>query len=303
MERILSLLINYLYRKYKQLQLASRIVKQTFMSFNNARGAEASASLAYFAFFSLFPLLLFIVAIGSYVLQNPGIYQLAIQFFAEFFPTSEKFIADAIEQVISLRGPVTLIGVLGLLYSSSAYFVVLTRNIDRAWPHARVRNYLQQRVTAFKMVATIVVFLFLFLMINTVAGILPRLFALIPLSEGIKSTFIWKLVPKFLAWFATYLVFMVLYRWTPALRVTWKSVSLGAWVASLVWQIAAGGFGWFLKSGIINYQLVYGSLGSLAALMFWFYLSGYIILFGAHLSASIERFHKDPIQSLQEIKA
>lgn len=268
------------------------IVKRTFVTFAEARGPEASASMAYFAFFSLFPLLLSIVAMGSFVLQNENIYQIVIAFFGDVFPTSELFIADAIEKIISARGPVTLIGVVALLWSASAYFVILTRNIDRAWPHGRMRNFIQQRVTAFKMIAVVVVLLFFLLMVNTVAGLLPKLFQLIPIKDVIKDNFFWKLIPRILAWLVTYLLFLMLYRWTPASRISWKSVSLGAWTASLLWQFIAGAFGWFLKSGLINYQLVYGSLGSIAALMFWFYLSGYIILFGAHLSTSIEHYYK-----------
>ncbi len=277
---------------WRRINVVTIIFKRAMSTFTDARGAEASASLAYFAFFSLFPLLLSIVAMGSYVLQNQGIYQLVIQFFGEVFPTSETFIADAIAKIISARGPVTLIGVVGLLWSASAYFVVLTRNIDRAWPHGRTRNFIQQRVTAFKMIAVVAILLFFMLMANTVAGLLPKLLSLIPISDAIKDSFAWKMIPRILAWMVTYALFITLYRWTPTSRISWKSVSLGAWIASLLWQIVAGGFGWFLKSGLINYQLVYGSLGSIAALMFWFYLSGYIILLGAHLSTSIEHYHK-----------
>ena len=36
-----------------------------------------------------------------------------------------------------------------------------------------------------------------------------------------------------------------------------------------------------------GYQFVYGPLGAVVALMVWIYLSGLIILFGAHLSAAV----------------
>jgi membrane protein len=38
---------------------------------------------------------------------------------------------------------------------------------------------------------------------------------------------------------------------------------------------------------------VYGSLGTVVALMFWLYLSSMIIIFGAHLSAAIGRHRRD----------
>ncbi len=276
------------------LYLCFCVLRRAFVTFAEARGAEAAASMAYYAFFSLFPLLLFLVALSSFVLQNVNVYQLVVGFFAEVLPTFGDFVAQAIAQVIALRGPVTVIGVVVLLWSSSAFFVVLTRNVERAWPHGRMRNYLQQRVTAFKMVAVVVVLLMLFLMMNTVANIFPRLLDLLPLNDRWKSGFVWDLLPRLLAWFVTYAIFVLLYRWTPSARVSLKSVSTGAWMASLVWQFAAGGFAWFLRSGVLNYQLVYGSLGTIAALMFWFYISGWILLYGAHLSASVEHELKKP---------
>lgn len=278
----------------KKIRLVYIVIRLSLVSFSAARGAEASASLAYYGFFSLFPMLLFLIAVGGYFMQIEGVFQLVTTFFNELFPFSENFIADAIQQVIKLRGPVTFIGLIGLFWSATAYFVVLTRNIDRAWPHGRTRNYIQQRVTAFKMVAVVGVLLMMFLMTNTLAGILPKLFSLIPISEAIKASFFFKSIPRIIAWFVTYVIFVNLYRWTPASRISWKSVFWGAGIAALFWQLAAGGFSWILKSGLINYQLIYGSLGSISALMFWFYIGGFIILYGAHLIAALEHVRKKP---------
>jgi len=38
----------------------------------------------------------------------------------------------------------------------------------------------------------------------------------------------------------------------------------------------------------VQYELVYGSLSTVVALMFWIYLISSITLFGAHLSAVID---------------
>ena len=61
----------------------------------------------------------------------------------------------------------------------------------------------------------------------------------------------------------------------------------GAAVAAVGWELANGAFKWYLTSGLARYQLVYGSLGALIALMLWIYISSIIVLFGAHLSATI----------------
>lgn len=44
---------------------------------------------------------------------------------------------------------------------------------------------------------------------------------------------------------------------------------------------------WYISSDLVNYPLVYGSLSSVVALLFWIYVSSYLALFGAHLSAAV----------------
>ena len=46
-------------------------------------------------------------------------------------------------------------------------------------------------------------------------------------------------------------------------------------------------FTFFIRSGLARYNVVYGSLGALVALLSWVYMIAAIILFGAHLAASI----------------
>ena len=58
-------------------------------------------------------------------------------------------------------------------------------------------------------------------------------------------------------------------------------------MATSFWEVTKVGFSWYIESGFARHQLVYGSLGTVMALMLWVYLSGAIVLYGAHLSAAI----------------
>ncbi len=60
-------------------------------------------------------------------------------------------------------------------------------------------------------------------------------------------------------------------------------------VEALAWEAAKAGFTWFLSSGLTDYRLVYGSLASVVVLLLWIYISAAITLFGAHLTAAIDR--------------
>jgi len=259
------------------------VLQSAFAQFGQSRSAEAAASMAYYAFFSLFPLLLFIVAAGSYVLEKAWVYKEITSFVQEFAPLFEPLIADTIGKVIDLRGPVGIIGLVGLLWSSSAFFAVLVRNIDRAWPGIKPRNFIQQRVFAIEMIASVTALLFLAWVLNAMVNLFPKVVGLPTPMGG------YAILPRLAVWGATLLFSFILYTWVPPTKVNWVAAAIGAAIATLFLQLTSLGIGWFLGRGLLRYELIYGSLGTVALLMLWTYLTGWIILFGAHLSASIHR--------------
>jgi membrane protein len=82
-------------------------------------------------------------------------------------------------------------------------------------------------------------------------------------------------------------MFVALYRWTPNTQVEWKPASWAALVATVLWQLATYVFTWYLRVGLGRYELVYGSLGAVVALLVLVYVIAWITLFGAHLCAAI----------------
>jgi membrane protein len=68
-------------------------------------------------------------------------------------------------------------------------------------------------------------------------------------------------------------------------------------VVAAAWELAANGFAWYVGSGLARYRIVYGSLGTVVALLFWVYLSAWLIILGAHLSAAVAR-HASEVQTI-----
>jgi len=258
--------------------------------FTNARGPETAAGLAYYAFFSLFPLLLSVVVAGSFILESERVYLQVVEFVIEAFPVSREVIESNLRRVLELRGPVGLVGLIGLTWSASSVFTTLVRNINLAWPEAEPRNAFQERLAAFVIVGMLTVLLLLSFLSSTVLSLLAGL--RVPLWEGVSvyDTTLWAIASDFLPRLATFLVFLSLYRWVPNTVVKWSAAIGGAVVAALAWEISAGTLAWYLGSGLAHYEFVYGSLGTVVTLMLWIYISGWITLLGAHLSAAIARY-------------
>jgi membrane protein len=266
------------------------IIRRAFQRFGKNRGPEAAASIAFFALFSLFPLVLFLIAGASFVfLDRPSVQQRLFTYLSQAVPISTSVIVKNIQQVLDKRNAFGLVAVVSLLWSSSGAFNLLTININRAWTESKARDPIHRRLIAISMVALLVVLLLLSLIATTVLNLLPKVN--IPgLGEvDLFNTVPWKLFSNLLPFLIRLLAFWLIYRLVPTTAVNGLAALVGALVGALGWEVITAGFTFYLSSGLANYELVYGSLGTIVALMFWIYLSSYIILFSAYLSASVQQ--------------
>jgi membrane protein len=80
----------------------------------------------------------------------------------------------------------------------------------------------------------------------------------------------------------------VLYRFGPSReRPKWRWASWGAVVATVGWLLTSFLFSFYLSS-FGNYNKTYGSLGAVAVLLMWLYLSSFVVLVGGELNAETE---------------
>jgi len=263
------------------------ILRDAFESYGEARAAEAAAGMAYYALFSLFPLLLALISAASFFLQSEQISERVVALIAQAIPVSRQLIQRNVEQVLRQRGTVGIVGLIGLLWSASGVFAILVRNIGRVWDETDSRSVVKQRLIALSMVGTLGALLLLSILSTAVLSYLPLLE--VPLLGGVSiyRTPFWTAISNFVPWLLIFLLFFFLYRWVPQTDVPLAAALGGALVAAVAWEIASAAFTWLLGSDAIQYELVYGSLGAVVALLFWIYLISSITLFGAHLCGAI----------------
>ena len=95
-----------------------------------------------------------------------------------------------------------------------------------------------------------------------------------------------------LALVATVLVTALLYCVAPNRPLKFKGVLPGAFLATCLWLVATSGFAWYVRN-IANYNVLYGSIGAVVALLVWMYLLSLIALLGCEYNAIRERLNLD----------
>ena len=73
-----------------------------------------------------------------------------------------------------------------------------------------------------------------------------------------------------------------------------RRVLPGATVATALWWAATTIFGWYVRN-IANYNVLYGSIGAVVALLVWMYILSVIALYGCEFNAQRERMMQDAV--------
>jgi len=267
------------------------VLQQSIKRLGQANVPQAAAGMAYYALFSLFPLLLLLIVVISAVLENQAVQQQVLLLLNDVIPVSQQFVQENIQQVLNSRGSISVIGVITLFWSASSFFSALVSNIDAAWPETERRSFVGRRLLAFAMVVGLACLILASLSVRGLAQLLPALSHQLSLDVQVFRSLAWKAGAVLLPLLLRFLIFLALYRLVPATRVSWRAATGSAGVAFILWEGVTYAFTWYITSGTATYQLVYGSVGRLVALLFWIYLGSLSVLLGAHLCAAIDALH------------
>jgi membrane protein len=273
------------------------ILRSTVEEFLRLRSFEAGAGMAYYALFSLFPLLIFLISILGFVLEQDRVQTEVLGLLQEIFPVAKDSVTRMIEEnlgtVFENRGSVSILAALGLLWAGSNVFTAMVRNINLAWrTKTHTLTFLRDRLSAIGIISVLGIVIILSFLSAPVLNILARFSA--PFGDGraISETGWWYTLSKMPFYFLSFILFVALYYWVPKTKVRWKEAVSGALVATVGWRLAIAGFTWSIKKGLFNYQVIYGSLATILITMFWVYISALILLLGAHISAAIARHER-----------
>ena len=281
--------LRYFYLKLnKRLGGSLGVLRHAFNNFNLVHAAEASASLAYYGLFSIFPLLLAVVSIGSIFLEGDLVKVELLEIITQWIPVSADAVNSQVTTVLNLRGPVTVVAIISLLWSGSNVFEKVIVNVNRAFPQGSRPGFFKSRGMALLIIVVMILLFGTSLLISTVVEIFPAAENAL-FGKLISSARAWIEVLQIVPLLLKFFLFLAVYSWIPqSASILFKARLIGALVTAVLWELSSRLLGWAISSGFTNYEIIYGSLASIMALMFWLYLSSYILFFGAHLVHAID---------------
>jgi membrane protein len=185
-----------------------------------------------------------------------------------------------------LEGQLTLLRVVALLvliWSGSGIFAVTGRLLDRAWHiKQKGRLWIRRRLLALPLAIMALILIAISLLMSTTWSLLNRLEFL----DGIG----WfaQIISLVIVLALNTLFFSLIYWSLPSAQLRWREVLPGAILASVLWEVAKALFTAYL-SHLPLFNIIYGSVATIAAFLIWAYLSGCIVLFCGELNAEYTR--------------
>lgn len=248
----------------------------------------AAGGLAFYALLAVFPGLIAVVSIYGLFADPSQVQQLISSVSGATPSAATDLLQDQLTRIVesssSVLGWTAAAGIVGALWSASSGTQQLLLALDLAYDEEEERGFLKLRGMSILMTLGFVVLAIIALGLIVV---IPPLLAELQLASG----WAWAIQIGRFAILAgvVMLVLAAVYRYGPDRPEPSGSwVSWGAMVATILWIIASIGFSLFVAN-FGSFGETYGSLAGVIILMFWFYISGFVVLIGAEINAVLER--------------
>ncbi|MBI2679220.1 MAG: YihY/virulence factor BrkB family protein [Candidatus Koribacter versatilis] len=236
-------------------------------------------SVAANVILSFFPFIVLLLTIIRFVFHSRTMNEIVLNLLRDFLPTGQDFVIRNLNLLVNARRGAQLASLAILLITSTGVFLPLEVALNRIWGFKKDRSYLGNQLVS--------------LALAFACGCLALISVALTagqqsLLQGHFGRFTIQLITFFvmktLAVVATIAIFFLIYWLLPAGHVPARAVLPAAVFTGLLWELAK--YAYILALPWLNFEEVYGPFSLSVTLMFWAFLSGLLLLAGAHLSAS-----------------
>lgn len=262
------------------------LLKETVKEWQEDKVPLLAAALAYYTIFSLAPLLIIVIAIaglafGEEAARGTLDNQIAGLVGTDGAKTIQTMIQSAYQPSSGIVASV--ISIVTLLLGASGVFAQLQEALNTIWeaPPKKgdgIGSMVKSRTLSFAMVLVIGFLLLVSLVISAALATVNSFFS--SLLPGFD--FLWQLVNFAISFAVITVLFGLIYRVLPDVKVPWSDVWHGAVVTSLLFTVGKWLIGLYL--GHSSVSSAYGAAGSFVVVLIWVYYSAQILLFGAEFT-------------------
>ncbi|MGE5052618.1 MAG: YihY/virulence factor BrkB family protein [Acidobacteriota bacterium] len=238
-------------------------------------------SVAANAILSFFPFVVLMMTVIRRVFHSRVMYEIVLQLLRDYLPAGQDFVIRNLNSMVNSRQRVQIASLLILLVTSSGIFLPLEVALNRIWRFEKNRSYLGNQL-----ISLALAFACGALALTSIALTAGPVSLMEFLLRGYGTSFIRMmgfLMMKLFGIAASIAIFFLIYWVLPNGKVPARVVLPTAVIMGLLSEALK--YAYILALPWLNFQEVYGPFALSVTMMFWAFLSGLLLLAGAHLSA------------------
>jgi membrane protein len=263
-----------------------RVLRAAAAQVAAGHASVVAAALAFYAVLALFPGLLALVTLYG-LWADPSDVELALGRLAGLLPASAWEILQGELRALIELGRTSLsfglaLSLLSALWSATSGVNALVDAVNWAYGQSERRGFLRRRSLSLQLTLGLIALSAVAIALVAVLPSIVTWFPRGPLLLQVLNVARWPLLLG-----AVTLGLLTLYRVAPCRARPRRWTISGALLASVLWLGVSAGFSYYV-SEFGSYHKTYGALGGVIALLLWFYLSAFLVLFGAGVTAALE---------------
>lgn len=271
-----------------------KLIKISLSSWWSRDPFRSSTVISYYTIFSLPGLGLIVINLAGYFY---GTEAMTNQISAQVGDLIDQDTAETVERIIANAYTnqgftvSSFISIAVLLFGATGVFYQVQQSLNIMWqveprPERQILKFLMDRLFSFGMILMIGFLLLVSLLLSSLISGLGQwltesFFGLIDVVLSIADILLSLTVITFL--------FAAIYKFLPDVKIRWKDVWVGAFVAALLFTIAKFFLGLYFGMG--NPGSMYGAAGGIILIMLWTTYNALILLFGAEFTRVYARRH------------
>ena len=271
------------FRGFKDI---ARLFKDAFLASINNHTPRLGAALAYYTIFAVAPLLLFATSMAGFFFGERAARK---ELFSQVYGWVGRDGGQVIQSLVAAAHrpkagvQATMVAALTLGMGATAVFVELQNSLNAIWgvqrkPGGGTLKFIKNRLVSFAMVLGIGFLLLVSLLLDAGLAAIGR-FAASSLPE---RRLYWEIVNFLVSLSIITLLFAMIYKLLPDVKIAWRDVWVGALVTAVLFNLGKFLIGYYLgRSSMVS---IYGAAGSFIVLLLWVYYSAQILLYGAEFT-------------------
>ena len=258
-----------------------------FKSIEEIRLTERAAAISYNFLLAIPPTLIFLFSLVSF-LPAQTVHDVVLNALESLSPSPKLY--SAAESIVSdfvqnKQRDLMSFGFLVTMIVSSNGVMGILRSFDRDSP-----AQIQRTGWARRWKALWITFGLMLLLLISIGVIIIQTSVIDQfIIAHIGNTILIKIISGCTLFLVLYFSICILYKYGPSLHQKFPFFSTGALLASLLFVIISTSF-FFIANNFVNYNKVYGSLGTLLILIIWMFITGLVILIGYEINLIILLF-------------